>query len=159
MHVTLKQTREEELARLTEIKTEAFDVQAKYFEDGVLPPFPEDETLDLLFRKPDITVLSVWVEDEIAGGVVIKRMDDVSNEIMLFFIAVKYQGRGVGRAVLQMVEARFPQTKRWRLITPTQVLRNSVFYVNKCGYNIVRVEDFDKRTEHGIFVFEKRMAD
>ena len=58
-----------------------------------------------------------------------------------------------------MVEATFPDTKVWRLVTPTQVLRNSVFYVNKCGYKIVRVEDFDKRTEHGMFVFEKIKED
>ena len=58
-----------------------------------------------------------------------------------------------------MVEDTFPGTKVWRLVTPTQVLCNSVFYVNKCGYKIVRVEDFDKRTEHGVFVFEKRKED
>ena len=40
----LKQTREEELALLTEMETEAFNVQAKYFENGILPPFSEEET-------------------------------------------------------------------------------------------------------------------
>lgn len=50
-------------------------------------------------------------------------------------------------------------TQIWRLETPTQVLRNSVFYVNKCGYKIVRVAEFDKQKEHGMSVFEKRKED
>ncbi len=45
------------------------------------------------------------------------------------------------------------------MVAPTQVVCNFVFYVNKCGYKIVRVEEVDKRMEHGTFVFEKRKED
>ena len=39
-------------------------------------------------------------------------------------------------------------------LTERQVLRNSVFYINKCGYSIVRVNEWDKDEECGMFVFE-----
>ena len=68
----------------------------------------------------------------------------------------KCQGKGLGQKALKMVEDTFPETKIWRLVTPTQVLRNAVFYVNKCGYSIVQVDEYDKNKECGMFVFEKR---
>ena len=163
MNISLKQTREEELALLAEMETDAFNVQAKYFENGILPPFSEEEkeqnALTTLFKEKDITMLSIYADNSIVGCAVVKNVDDTSKEVLLFFISPKCQGNGLGRTALQIVEDTFPDTKVWRLVTPTQVLRNSVFYVNKCGYKIVRVEEFDKRTEHGTFVFEKRKED
>lgn len=55
-----------------------------------------------------------------------------------------------------MVEDYFPDTRVFRLITPSQVIRNTVFYVNKCGYRIVKVVDFDKEANTADYVFEKR---
>ena len=61
-----------------------------------------------------------------------------------------------GEKALDMVENMYPEIRIWRLVTPTQVLRNSVFYINKCGYSIVRVDERDKEKECGMFVFEKK---
>lgn len=160
MNIILKQTREDELTLLTELEVDAFNVQSKYFENGILPPFSEEEkeknALTTLFKQKNITMLSIHLDNNIVGCAVVKFIDEATNEILLFFISPSYQGNGLGKQALQMVEDTFPDTKIWRLVTPTQVLRNTVFYVNKCGYKIVRVEDFDKQKEHGIFVFEKR---
>ena len=54
-----------------------------------------------------------------------------------------------------MVEEYFPNAKVFRLITPTQVVRNSVFYINKCGYKIVKVIDFNKEENTADYLFEK----
>ena len=55
MNILLKQTQEEELSLLTKIEAEAFNVQAKYFENGILPPFSKEEkeknALTTLFTK------------------------------------------------------------------------------------------------------------
>lgn len=163
MEISVKQAQEKDLDLLTKMETEAFDVQARYFENGVLPPLPEEEkeqnSLTALFCQKGVSVLSVYADDTVVGCAAVKTVDITNKEILLFFISPEYQGKGLGRTALKMVEATFPDTKVWRLVTPTQVLRNSVFYVNKCGYKIVRVEDFDKRTEHGMFVFEKIKED
>lgn len=163
MNIILKRTKEEELTKLTEMEVDAFNVQAKYFQNGILPPFSEAEkeknALTTLFKDKDMRMLSIYLDNDMIGCAVVKYIDKITNEIVLFFVSLKWQGSGLGRQVLQMVEDTFPNTKIWRLVTPTQVLRNSVFYVNKCGYNIVRVEEFDKQKEHGMFVFEKRKED
>lgn len=61
--------------------------------------------------------------------------------------------------VLKMLEDTFPEIQIWRLATPAQVLHNSVFYGNKCGYKIVCVAEFDKQKEHGMLESEKRKED
>lgn len=163
MKITLQKSREEELSLLTKMEADAFSVQAKYFENGILPPFSEEQkeknALTTLFKEKDIIILTIYLEEDIIGCVVVRKIDNVRKEILLFFILPKYQGKGFGRQVLKMMEDTFPETQIWRLETPTQVLRNSVFYVNKCGYKIVRVAEFDKQKEQGMFVFEKRKED
>lgn len=160
MNITLKHTKEDELNMLMKIEDESFQEQAKCFENGMLPPLSEEEkeefSLTTLFAEKDTTVLSIFGDEHLIGGTVVKVIDKDTKEIVLFFISPNYQGNGLGRQALQMVEDYFPDTKLWHLITPTQVLRNSVFYVNKCGYHIVRIDEFDKQKEHGVFVFEKR---
>ena len=68
----------------------------------------------------------------------------IRKDISIFFLIVEYQGKGIGKTALEMVEAYFPDARVFRLITPSQVVRNVVFYVNKCGYRIVKVIDFNK---------------
>lgn len=79
----------------------------------------------------------------------------MTKEVALFFGSFQIQGKGYGQKVLKMIEEKYTEVKIWRLVTPTQVLRNAVFYINKCGYSIVRVDDWDKEKECGMFVFEK----
>ena len=87
---------------------------------------------------------------------IVKDIEPKTKEVLLFFIAPKMQGKNLGQRALKMVENMYPETRIWRLGTPTQVLRNSVFYINKCGYSIVRVDEWDKEKECGMFVFEKK---
>ena len=61
------------------------------------------------------------------------------------------------KEALALVEAYFPDTKLFRLITPSNVVRNTVFYVNKCGYRIVKVVGFDREANTADYVFEKQM--
>ena len=86
-------------------------------------------------------------------------MFDISTdkkEVALFFISSQIQGKGYGQKALRMIEESYPEVTTWRLVTPTQVIRNAVFYINKCGYSIVSVVDWDKENECGMFVFEKK---
>ena len=55
-----------------------------------------------------------------------------------------------------MVEADFPDTEIFHLSTPSQIIRNTVFYVNKCGYHIVKVMEFNPTSNMADYVFEKK---
>lgn len=160
MNIILKQTKEEELIYLTELEEISFAINGKYFENGILPPFSEEErkaySLKALYEEKNVVILSIYLENEIVGCTVVKDVDFDKKEIVLFFISPKCQGKSLGQKALKMVEDTFPETRIWGLVTPTQVLRNVVFYVNKCGYSIVQVDEYDKKKECGMFVFEKR---
>lgn len=158
--ITLKRSKKDELTHLEHIEEAAFAVNSRYFENGVLPPFSEEErtacTLAALFERDDAAVFSIYADNERVGGAVVQSLTHDEREIVLFFLAPSCQGKGVGQRALNALEAEFPETKVWRLITPTQVLRNAVFYVNKCGYHIVQIDAYDKEKESGMFIFEKR---
>lgn len=65
-----------------------------------------------------------------AGGAVVKDISTDKKEIVLFFISPHIQGKSYGQRALKMIEDSYPEVKTWRLVTPTQVLRNAVFYIN-----------------------------
>ena len=160
MVLKLKKTQKEEMEYLAKLENTSFEVNAKYFENGVLPPLPEDDeekySFKALCEQSDTEALTIFYAGEIVGSVIVKDIAPETKEILLFFIAPKMQGKNLGQNTLKMVEELYPETRTWRLVTPTQVLRNSVFYINKCGYSIVRVDEWDKDKECGMFVFEKK---
>jgi ribosomal protein S18 acetylase RimI-like enzyme len=49
------------------------------------------------------------------------------------------QGKGIGRKLLNGLESRFPQAKRFELYTGAKSLRNIRFYSN-AGYHVFRTE-------------------
>lgn len=160
MILELKKMHKEEMDYLEKLEKTSFEVNAKYFENGVIPPLPEEDaekySFKVLCEQSDTETLTIFYEDEIIGSVIVKDIEPKVKEILLFFIIPKMQGKNLGKKALKMVEEMYPETRIWRLVTPTQVLRNSVFYVNKCGYSIVRVDEWDKDKECGMFVFEKK---
>lgn len=156
----IKETVKEELPRLFELEDTAFQVNDKYFKNQQFPTLPEDQldkySLKGLFGNEGNTTLSIYHDGELVGCVVVTQIDCITNEIALFFLSVECQGKGIGQKAMREVENYFPNTKIWRLITPTEIVRNAVFYVNKCGYHIIRV-DYEKEREQGMFIFEKHI--
>ena len=101
-------------------------------------------------------VLAIYDGDTFVGGAIVEEKGDFEKNLSIFFLIVEYQSKGIGKIALDMVETYFPDARVFRLITPSQVVRNTVFYVNKCGYRIVKVVDFDKETNTADYVFEKK---
>ena len=101
-------------------------------------------------------MLGIYDGQMLIGGATVQSLENYEYEIYEFFIAVEYQSKGIGKNALELVENYFEDAKVFRLITPSQVIRNTVFYVNKCGYHIVKVVDFNKEENCADYVFEKR---
>lgn len=157
--ITVKQARQEDVAALNAMEERSFETTKRYFPDGVLPGLPPEERekhdFAFLLTNSGSVPLTITADGELVGGAAVKNLGEGVREVELFFIDPNAMGKGIGRRALAAVENFFPGTKLWRLITPTQVLKNVVFYVNKCGYRIVKLEDFDREANSGIFVFEK----
>ncbi len=92
---------------------------------------------------------------EVAGGVVIridrnKRRGDLS----LLFVAPGLHGLGIGQAAWRAVERLHPEIRVWETCTPYFEKRNIHFYVNRCGFHIVKFI----RAPFEMFQFEKKIS-
>ena len=153
----------EEVDLFNKADEEAFNVHARYFPDGIVPGAAEDDRGEYDLRKviddPKFTVLGIYDDDRFIGGAIVEETGKQIREISIFFLILEYQSKGIGKTALELVEAFFPETRVFRLITPSNVVRNVVFYVNKCGYRIVKAVDYDREANTADYVFEKRKRD
>ena len=158
MKIYLKRLEKKELDSFIKAHDESFSVHDKYFADGVVPGPTEEEGKEYfyqLFNDSKTVFLGIYDEDKYIGGAIVCDDGDGVFRIELFYLIIDYQSKGIGKIALDMVEEYFPNAKVFRLITPTQVVRNSVFYINKCGYKIVKVIDFNKEENTADYLFEK----
>lgn len=104
-------------------------------EDG---PIPSDEDIEQSFNTPGAVIYHISLNGENVGGVVLK-IDTKThrNSVDLLFISSKSHSRGIGSLAWQVIEAHYPETEVWELVTPYFEKRNIHFYVNKCGFHIV----------------------
>ena len=160
MNLRLKLLDKSEIPLFNSSEEEAFSVHDKYFPEGIVPGAGDDDReehdLNTIIDDPMFTILAIYDDDIFVGGAIVEDKGECEKDISIFFLIVEYQSKGIGKIALDMVEAYFPDARVFRLITPSQVVRNTVFYVNKCGYRIVKVVDFDKETNTADYVFEKK---
>ena len=120
MVLKLKKTQKEEMEYLAKLENTSFEVNAKYFENGVLPPLPEDDeekySFKALCEQNDTEALTIFYKGEIVGSVIVKDIAPETKEILLFFITPKMQGKNLGQNTLKMVEKLYPETRTWRLV-------------------------------------------
>ena len=86
MVLELKKTQKEEIDYLTKLENTSFEVNAKYFENGVFPPLPEEDekkySFRALYEKNDTEALTIFYEGEIAGSVIVKDIKPETKEIL-----------------------------------------------------------------------------
>jgi len=155
MNLVIKTTKKEEIDYIQRLKLEAYSVNKKYFEGGILPG-KLDNVFDL-YHDTEYELFTIYFNDEIIGALAVKEVEDSIMQIDSFFIAKEYQDKDLGSIALKKIEELYPNIKTWRLVTPTQLMKNVVFYVNKCGYHIIKVYDYDRDKENGWYLFEKNV--
>lgn len=160
MKLSVQPLTKEEIDLFNREDERAFNVHSRYFPDGIVPGAAEEDRdeydLGKVMKDPRFTVLSIKDDGRFIGGAIVEDRGGHVFDIGIFFLTVEYQGRGIGKTALEMVEDSFPDAEAFTLVTPSQVIRNAVFYVNKCGYKIVKVVDFDRESNTADYVFEKR---
>lgn len=99
---------------------------------------PSDEEINDSLANPLSEALKVMHSGSWVGGAVVC-IDPKTQENMLdlFFIDRADHSKGIGSAAWKAIEARYPKTRVWRLVTPYFEKRNIHFYANKCGFKIV----------------------
>lgn len=91
------------------------------------------------------------------GLVIVFITEQQENYLGTLFIDPEHQDRGTGLKVWRFIESAYPETRVWRTDTPGFSKRNHHFYVNKCGFKIVKIEKPGDRYEES-YRMEKEMS-
>ena len=137
--ISLVDVKEEDYSLFKEELKAAF-VQGfvHYFGDEIKPFIPEDEDIEKSLKAENADQYHIVSEGKIIGGIIVKPDQETQrNSVDLFYMNNAVQGKGLGLAAWQAVEAHYPETKVWELFTPYFEKRNLHFYINKCGFHIV----------------------
>jgi len=140
---------------LQEIHAAAFSSNARFFPDD-MEEDEEDEELSFrsLIEMQTKVILSIFDNNNLIGGTVISTDEHNVKVLERFFISPCLQGNGYGYLAWEKIEKMYPSSNGWRLRTPSCLINNVCFYVNKCGFSIVRVEDVGN-DGIGMYVFTK----
>ncbi|MCM3037106.1 GNAT family N-acetyltransferase [Bacillus pumilus] len=137
--VTLELAKEEDFPFMKNELQKAFTAGViDAFGDAHDGPIPPDDVIDASFHSNDHIVYHIMLNGEKAGGVVIKINQETNhNSVDLLYISSSSHGKGIGQAAWKAIEAQYPETIVWEVVTPYFEKRNIHFYVNKCGFQIV----------------------
>ena len=98
----------------------------------------------------------IFLEGKLIGGVILWINEDHNNFLGNILIDPICENQGLGTKVWNMIEKMYPDTKIWNTETPIFSSRNHNFYVNKCGFHIVKIDNPKNRRE-GQYILQKVM--
>lgn len=152
--------REEDIPALTHIMKRAFDEDTRIHlgePTGGPPGYDNGDFLRRYAIEDTTTTALKIIQNSCVIGAVIMWINEKTNENYLgnLFLDPENENKGIGKAVWEMVEQRYPNTRIWRTDTPIFSHRNHHFYVNKCGFHIIRIEN-PKDLREGSYILEKR---
>ena len=118
-------------ASILALQKRAYESEARLYNDWSIPPLTQ--TLgSLLAEIEKITVLRATEGQDIVGSV----RASLSNQTCLIgrlIVEPALQGRGIGTALLQAIEASFPHASRFELFTGSKSEGNMRLY-GRLGY-------------------------
>lgn len=103
-------------------------------EEDVLP----EEDIQKSLNMDNCRAYKAVIDEKMVGGAIIE-VNEQTHHNHLHFLYVKhgFQSRGIGQAIWQEIEKKYPETEVWETVTPYFEKRNIHFYVNRCGFHIV----------------------
>ncbi|WP_409369215.1 GNAT family N-acetyltransferase [Lysinibacillus sp. 38-6] len=135
MEITIQRTTEDEATVLLAIQKEAFLEDLTRYNDHATNP--ANEPISRLITKiQSFTHYTVWLDDEIIGGIDIRELKNNQFRLHRIFLAKAHQNKGFGSYLMQWIENQFPCAREWHLDTPHLNTRNHHFY-EKLGYEKV----------------------
>ena len=150
---------EKDIPELTGIMQRAFDNDSRIHlgRAGGPPGYDNGDFLRKWGLNERSTQYKLILDGRMIGGVILW-IDEKTHIHTLgtIFLDPDLQEKGIGTTVWYIIEKMYPDTIKWRTETPVFSHRNHHFYVNKCGFHVVRIENPRDWTE-GSFILEKDM--
>lgn len=150
---------EADVAGFTRIMKRAFDEDARRHlgePEGGPPGYDTGEFLRKYALDPASTAYTCWKGEVPVGAVIVWIHRNRENFLGNMFVDPEFQDKGTGTLIWKFIESAFPDTKVWRTETPGFSKRNHNFYVNKCGFKVVRIENPGDKYEES-YCLEKMM--
>jgi len=89
----------------------------------------------------DSTAYKISLEDKPIGCIILWINEESNvNYLGNIFIDTNLQNKGIGQKVWSFIEEEYPDTVKWCTETPGFSRKNHNFYVNKCGFHVVKIE-------------------
>ncbi|MDV4149405.1 GNAT family N-acetyltransferase [Clostridium sp. AL.422] len=135
---------EKDIDELTTIMERAFDEDTKIHlgeDKGGPEGYDNGDFLRKYGFLEDTTSYKISLEDKTIGCVILWINSETNiNYLGNIFIDTNLQNKGIGKKVWEFIEKEYPDTAIWRTDTPGFSRRNHHFYVNKCGFHVVKIE-------------------
>ena len=132
--------KEIDIKLLTPIMKKAFDDDAQKHlnrPEGGPPGYDDGEFFRTwLLPYQESVGYKISYQDTLIGGVIVWILPENHNILGTIFIDPEYQDRGLGQQTWDFIEITYPDTKSWRLATPTWATKNHHFY-KRCGFSEV----------------------
>ena len=147
----------EDIGMLTDIMKRAFDEDSRRHlnkSTGGPPGYDNGEFLRKYGLNRSSQAFKVSNENRVIGAVIVWINDDHINYLGNMFVDVDYQDYGYGTKIWRAIEKMYPQTLIWKTDTPGFSKRNHNFYVNKCGFHVIKIENPMNELEEN-YVLEK----
>ncbi len=144
MNIKLVDIKESDIETLTPMMKKAFDEDTRLHlgeESGGPKGYDNGDLIRRVIADEKCTSFKI-LNEEVVVGVVVLIIDEEtqSNYLEHLFIDTSEENKGVGTKVWGLIENLYPNTKVWSSETPIYSRRNHNFYVNKCGFHIVKIK-------------------
>ncbi len=129
---------------LTPVMKRAFDEDSRRHlsePEGGPDGYDNGDFLRKYALNPKSHAYKISMDGKPIGAVIVWINPDRVNFLGNIFIDPDLQDKGLGTTVWEYIEKKYPETVMWRTETPGFSKRNHNFYVNKCGFSIVRIEN------------------
>ncbi len=145
MGLTFEVFTEGDISKLENIMKRAFDEDARIhlgLESGGPPGYDNGDFLRKWYLHEDVTAYTVSKDGVPIGAMALWINENKEHYLGNIFLDPDYQGNGIGTIVWKYVEHKYPDAVKWETETAAFSRRNHVFYVNKCGFRIIRITDY-----------------
>ncbi|WP_297639207.1 GNAT family N-acetyltransferase [uncultured Clostridium sp.] len=157
MNIEFKELKEENIDKLIPIMKAAFDYDTKIHLDkecGGPSGYDDGTFLRRWALDENTTSLCIYENNNLIGAVILWINSNNENYLGNIFIDINYENKGIGTRVWNLIEKLYPDTKIWNTETPIFSRRNHNFYVNKCGFSIIKIEN-PKDINEGSYILQK----
>lgn len=159
--IMLETLKEEDIIELTEIMTRAFDEDSRIHlneEKGGPEGYDNGDFLRKYGLNPRSEAYKIMFKGQAVGGLIVWINKETNiNYLGTVFLDPSLQNKGLGKTVWEFVEKKYPNTKKWCTDTPIFSKRNHNFYINKCGFHVVKIDQPQDEKE-GSYNLEKVMG-